>query len=189
MDEEELILLLQKKPTKGYSKLIQQYTPLVYSVVKSQISSYPKEDVEECVSDIFYEFYVNREKIDLSKGSLKGFLAFVAKRRAIDLIRKKESQKEILQKQSCSFEECEALLITKENVESNLVEKENRTELLDAIHRLGQPDSEIMIRKYFYGQSSKEIAEYLQLKPNTIDKKVGRNLGKLRKYLGGEQYE
>jgi RNA polymerase sigma-70 factor (ECF subfamily) len=50
---------------------------------------------------------------------------------------------------------------------------------------LGEPDREIIIRKYYFGQKSKEIAGVLNLRENTVDKKISRGLKKLKILLGG----
>lgn len=58
--------------------------------------------------------------------------------------------------------------------------------LSDAIDKLGEPDTTIFLRKYFFGQSSKAIAKDLDMKPNTIDKRISRGLVRLRKILEEE---
>ena len=67
---------------------------------------------------------------------------------------------------------------------------ENRSLLLQCIAELGEPDSHIFMMKYYFGYSTKMIAEKFQLKENTVDKKVQRGLQKLKKALeGGAYYE
>ncbi len=57
--------------------------------------------------------------------------------------------------------------------------------MINCIHSLGEPDSEIFIRRYYRGQSTKEIAEVFNLKENTVDKRISRGLKKLRNRFGG----
>ena len=64
------------------------------------------------------------------------------------------------------------------------MDKETRAQLIETIKKLGEPDSEIFIRKYYLGESTKEISKVLKIKGNTIDKRVSRGLGKLKKLLG-----
>ncbi len=68
-----------------------------------------------------------------------------------------------------------------------LYSKEDIEELVDSILELGEPDSEIFIRKYFFEQRAKEIAKIVHLKEGTIHTKVSRGLAKLKNLLGGEQ--
>lgn len=71
------------------------------------------------------------------------------------------------------------------HTEQIVMNKENQNELIQVIKSLGEPDCEIFIRKYYFGQSTKSIANDLGMKENTIDKKVSRGHIKLRELLGG----
>jgi RNA polymerase sigma-70 factor (ECF subfamily) len=70
--------------------------------------------------------------------------------------------------------------------EDELAEHELRREVLDAVKSLGEPDSGIIFRKYYLGQSSKEIADALNLTVSNVDTRTHRALDKLRKIFGGK---
>lgn len=184
--EEKILALLKEKPEKGLERLMDTYAGLVYTIVQNKL--YPncsKEDVEECVSAIFYEVYENRNSIDLSKGSLKSFLAVIAKRRAIDMFRKKEKlMGKVVSLEAYSSDKIidETLL----NSSAAVADQETKELIIESIKSLGEPDNEIFIRKYYFGQSTKIIAKLLGLKENTVDKKVSRGLVKLRGILKGD---
>ena len=55
--------------------------------------------------------------------------------------------------------------------------------LLDAVKSLGEPDSTIIMQKYYYGRSSSEIADFVNLKPAAIRKRMSRAMEKLKKIL------
>lgn len=182
--EDKILALLEKRPEKGLERLMDMYTGLVYTIVYNKL--YPfctKEDIEECVNSVFFEVYEKRTSIDLEKGTLKAFLAVLAKRRAIDVFRKKE--KDI--GKVVSIEQCE---VNKQETLSDMEvtghDNETKNMVIESIKSLGETDSEIFIRKYYFGQSTKIIANKLDLKENTVDKKVSRGLVKLRKILEGD---
>jgi len=181
--DKELLLLLKTDPENGLEALMDSYIGLVYTIVSRKLVSISsKEDIEECVSDIFYVFYTQRDAIDLEKGSVKAYLSTMAKRRAIDRFRQMKHSAN----KSCPLDALEyELEAEKENVECNVFASETKEMLRCGIIALGEPDSEIFIRKYYFGQSTKEIAKAVKVKENTIDKKVSRGLGKLRQALGG----
>lgn len=93
--DKELIALLKKNPEKGLDKLINSYSGFVYTIVLSKLANSSKQDIEECVSDIIFELYKNRNCIDLQKGSIKAYLAVIAKRKAIDNYRKRSGAEKI----------------------------------------------------------------------------------------------
>ena len=72
-----------------------------------------------------------------------------------------------------------------DNVADSILIEESNSVIINAIKSLGNPDSEIIIRKYYLYQSSKDISKDIGLKVNTIDKKVSRCMQKLKKLLGG----
>lgn len=58
MFDSVLLELMKTDKNKGLLHLIDQYTPLVYTIVKSKISSVcTEEDIEETVSNVFNVFY------------------------------------------------------------------------------------------------------------------------------------
>ncbi len=185
MQDIELLKEFEYDAEQALGYLIDQYADLVYSIINGKIASVgTAEDVQECVSDVFLDFYRQVRKIDLEKGTIKAYLAIIAKRKGIDLYRK------LIRIASHSIsleEENEQHEDLKTNIERSVIEKEEREFLLQAMDSLGEPDREIFIRKYYMGQKTKEIAEALNLQDNTVDKKVSRGLKKLRILLGGVQ--
>ena len=74
-------------------------------------------------------------------------------------------------------------------VEGDFLEDELRREVLNAIKLFGEPDSSIIIRKYYFGESSKEIADALKMTVSNVDTRTCRALNKLRKMFGGKEDE
>jgi RNA polymerase sigma-70 factor (ECF subfamily) len=177
-DEKELLTFLLQTPEQGLEIIMNRYMAFVYTIVYGKLSDVcKKQDMEECVSDIFFEVYRTRSLIDLEKGSLKAYLAVVAKRRAIDVFRKHKGNAEDVSLDAFGHD----WLASKDSVTAG----ENSDILVDEIKALGEPDSQILIRKYYFGQSAKAIARVLGLKENTVNKRASRALAKLKVALGG----
>lgn len=184
ISDEKLLMLLRRNPEKGLDKLMDIYAGLVYTIVYSKLKTFgTQQDVEECVSDVFYAFYQQSNRIDLEKGSVKAYLSVLARRKAIDTFRKVSRPVH----QTVSFEVAglDDSAGDRQQVEEGLIEKETRQLLIQEIKGLGEPDSEILILKFFFGCSTKVIAHQFNLKENTVDKKVSRGLNKLKAGLGG----
>lgn len=186
MDDQELLRECRKHPEQGLQFVIDRYVHLIYAIVYRKISTVgTAEDAKECVSDVFLTFHQQIDQVDLDKGSIKVYLATIANRKAVDLYRK-------LYKVSVHSVQTDGGILeshsAKTNIEEDVVNKDERKILLQAIESLGEPDKEIFIRKYYLGQKSHEIAEIMNLRNNTVDKKVSRGLKKLKNLLGGELY-
>jgi RNA polymerase sigma-70 factor (ECF subfamily) len=182
--DNELLELFRKSPEKALAKLIDNYAALVYTIVHGKICAVcSKEDIEECVSDVFYDLYKNTEHIDLQKGSIKALLSVIAKRKAIDAFRRLSK----MHHHSVSLDEpgYDTVPDKKADTQGIISAAETKAELIRGVKALGRPDSEIFIRKFYFGQSTKLIAQTLKIKENTIDKKVSRGLTKLKQELGG----
>jgi RNA polymerase sigma-70 factor (ECF subfamily) len=183
--DNEILDLLHQGDDKGLELMMNTYIGLVYTIVHSKIATIcSREDIEECASDVFYELYKNSEKVDLNKGSLKAFLVLVAKRKAIDIYRKHSKQNnKVISLDAFDFEEAVDLESDSEKIYSD---KQTRNRIIQEIKALGEPDSEILIRKYFFQQPSKVISEVMKIKTNTVDKRISRALIKLKKIWEGE---
>jgi RNA polymerase sigma-70 factor (ECF subfamily) len=184
MNDSELIKLLKKDADKGLAELMKCYTGLVCSVIKNTSSLFSSEDVEEIAGDVFFDFYRNAKKYDPSLGSIKTFLCVTAKHKAIDLARKRAQENG-----NISMDDDETFLQFSEDfaVEEDFFGKEERRALFREIDALGEPDSEIITRKFFFCESSKSIAERLGLTPSNVDVRTHRALAKLREKIGGNE--
>lgn len=74
-------------------------------------------------------------------------------------------------------------LPSEENVEEYADRKETAHAVLDAVKSLGEPDSTLIIQKYYYNRSSDDIAEMVGMKPAAVRKRVSRAVKKLRELL------
>ena len=187
MEDGKLLQLLHNNPSEGMEQLMKLYAGLVYAVIRGKLSESfcVSTDVEDCVADVFCEFYAEIEKYDLSISSIKSYLCVLARHKAIDVLRKRGRQ------QSISLDNEENLIKIADDftIEGDFVEGERRREIFDAVKSLGKPDSSIIIRKYYFGESSKEIANALSLTVPNVDTRTHRALNKLRKLFGGKADE
>ncbi|MDO5292815.1 MAG: sigma-70 family RNA polymerase sigma factor [bacterium] len=192
MKDQELLKLLKEDFAVGYSELMDTYIGLVYVIARSKLNTICSEEViEEFVSDVFYLFLNQIEDIDLNKGTIKAYLSVIAKRKAI------RTYYEQTRKPSTYSLDDDAItieLVSKKNTERRILEKEKKREIIGAIQDLGHPDSEIIIRKYYYGQTASEIGEQINMSPKSVAKRSERALVKLRRKLenvklGGLLYE
>ena len=186
MEDGKLLQLLQKDPNAGMEQLMNQYAGLVYAVVKGKLkeSFCISSDVEDCVADVFSEFYTGLSKYDPKASSIKSYLCVLARYRATDIFRKREKQNGDI---SLEDEEYFFHLSDELTDAGKLDENELRRELLSAVKELGEPDTSIIIKKYYLGASSQEIADALNMTVSNVDTRTHRALNKLRNLFGGKE--
>lgn len=162
-----------------------QYTGLVYAVVKSKLddSYYVSSDIEDCVADVFSKFYAELSDYDPKISSIKTYLCVIARNQAINVSKRRNLEGGI------SLDDEQSLLQVADDVmiDSELAEDELRREVIKAVEDLGEPDSSIIFRKFYYGESSKDIAKAVGLTVSNVDTRTHRALNKLRKMFGGNE--
>lgn len=184
MTDSEWVFLMKKSPEKGYRALIDQYGNLVYAIVLNKIKNVAsREDIEDCVSDIFVEMFQNAFNYSESSGTVKGYLSIIAKRRAIDTYRKLSGYNS---KITSIDDEMTELPPSDDNPAKEAETNITKRRLWDNIKNLGEPDTSIITLQYFYDKSASEIGLLLKMTASAVQKRSIRAREKLRKMLSNE---
>ena len=182
MTDNEWIELLKSSQKEAQEYLFSTYRNLVYVIVINKLgSSCSREDIDDCVNDVFMEIFANALKFTPETGNLKTFVGTIAKRRAIDAFRqlsRKYSSSDSLDKEEDAY-----VPVSEENIEADSDKKEQKSELWKAVKELGEPDSTIITYQYFYGMTVVKIAEKLNMKRDAVQKRSTRARDKLKKIL------
>lgn len=181
MSESEIRSKLQDSPESGQRALFDEYYSYVYAIALRILrGKIAVSDIEECVIDIFAEIMMH---IDPNReGSLKGYIGTVAKRRAVSRLRTMNGNSSMsISIDSDDFGE----LVSDFDVEQTAENSSVSEMLLNEIRALGEPDSVIVIQKYFYDRKSGEIGRIVGLSPTAVRVRLGRAMKKLKKALAG----
>ena len=181
MSEEELLRLMRQEPERGAALFMERYLRLIWSIVAGRAGSVAgRAELEDCVSNVVYELYRDMDKIDLSRGSLRGYVAVRARRSAVELYQRCQKERERL---GADLPDSAG----GPQPEEELLRQEERSALLSAIGGLGETDRAIILRKYFFYQPTKQIARDLHMRPGAVDTRASRALDKLKEMMGGEK--
>ncbi len=173
-EEERLIAGLKKRRHGSLERAIELYTPYVTVVAYNVIGAVmTKEDIEEVVSDVFVSLWRGASMIDAGKGSLRAYLAAAARNGAKNKLRSLRPSEEIDERTVSSYPE----------PYESLEKKEERALIIELINALGEPDSEIFFRYYYYGEKIKKIAAATGLCAATVKTKLSRGRKKIREML------
>jgi len=179
MTDNEIISLMISSPSQGRRALFDEYCNYVYAIAASKLRTCgSREDIEECVSDIFAELYRICEKGFTA--ALKAVVCSVAKRRSIDAYRKlSRGYGRTVSIDDEDFRE----MPSGDRVDENSERADTRRVILSKIGELGEPDSTIIIQQYFYNRTAREIAEAVSLTAANVQKRSSRARAKLRELL------
>ena len=179
MDDREIHSLLMTDRNAGIKQVMKKYAGFVFAIVKSRLGGIcDSSEIEDCASDVFIRFSDNCEKFDPDRSSLKTYLGVMAKNLASNYARDRFPAESV---DLDGFIEIPDTY----DLEDEAAEKELSKTVIRQIKLLGTPDSDIIFRKYYLGQSSKQIATELKMKPSNVDVRAHRAMEKLRKALGG----
>ena len=182
MTHDEYRMLLKTDASRAQRAVFDEYFNYVYVIVFNRLRSCgSREDIDECVSDVFVEvFSAYAPEMPLT-GDIKGFIGVIAARRSTDYYRRLSGKPDTVS----IYDENAGLLpaAADDDVQKAAEEKLMCQKLLEVIDSLGEPDSTIIMQKYFFGRSSKEISKILSLAPVSIRVRSARALKKLRKML------
>ncbi|MCR4647214.1 MAG: sigma-70 family RNA polymerase sigma factor [Oscillospiraceae bacterium] len=182
MTETQIRSLMYHDPKKGQRALFDEYYTYVYAIAYRKICGIgTREDVEECVSDVFHEVF--RQVGNISEGSLKAYIGTVAKNKAINVCRYVCARS----RRAESLDEFEQEYASDQNVEQDVEQSELTDRLLSCIEELGEPDATIIVQKYYYDRKSYEIAAMIGKNPAWVRTRCKRILKRLREALADLQ--
>ena len=179
MTDERILKLLINKDEKALYKLSGKYDNLLSYIISNIVGNRP-EDVEECLNDTYFKVWKNAHKIDLKKASLKTYLKYVARNTAINRIRDL-SKDEIMLEHGDAEEMLKNYVSISKGPEDRAMIEEDVNLLKNILDDLKPREKELVIRKYFYIQSSKVIAQEMNMEVTTVDSYLSRLRKKMKK--------
>lgn len=176
MTDEKLMKAIAAREEGAMNRLMDKYSRLLWSVAAAVLRPMGSdEDLEECVADVFVFLWLNPEKFDPSRGTLKSYLSMVARSRALNRCRQLARQPSI---------PLDALPLAQElEIAPELPDTERADALRAAVDALSEPDREILVRRYYYDQKPREIAAALDLPVKQIENRLYRTKCLLRRQL------
>lgn len=168
-----LLAYIPDEDHQQFTEIYYKYRPLVRYIAYERLKK--RQDIEDSVQETFY--YIAK-KFDTIKHkddeAMKGYICAAARGFAITFYRKRQS----IENKTYAYVDT-----LTERVTDNSFEIFNRLDLEKAMAKLSEEEQSIVELKFFYGMSSKEVAEIHGLTPANARKKLERIKAKLRKDL------
>lgn len=176
MNDERTISAIRHRDEAAINEVIRKYSKLLWSVAGPVLSSIGStQDIEECVADTFIYLWDHPDKFDPRRGKLKTWLSIIARTQAINRYR------EIAKRDTVPLEDIG--FMDHLGIVDDILKEETRRALIAAINALGEPEREILIRRYYYEQKPKEIALALDMSVKQVDNRLYQTKLKLREAL------
>jgi len=171
MNDKKQIKLLQRGDEKALETIILTYTNYVGTVIANQLGGFSEQStVEELASDVFFSLWQNR--LTLKGCNLKSWLGTAARNKAKNYIRSRRIVFEELNE--------DTIICSDDNAFDKLEAKEQNEVIMKALSRLEKSEQDILIRYYFYNQTTKQISDETKINYETVKSKLNRSRKKLK---------
>ena len=177
-DEKDFIERLKQGDPAGAEILMQQYKPLLTYLISPILSD--ERDREDCLSEVIVKVLENIRHYDPEKASFTTWLTAITRNAALNKLRQNRNRRE-----EAMDEQMPSQGLTPEE---NLLREERKKALENALHQLFRKDKLLFYRKYYYCQSTAQIAAELGLSQRAVEGRLYRIKKHLRELLGGEGY-
>ena len=179
MQENTVERLLLEKNEQGMDALLLHYGPLMRYIIAPILQN--PQDREDCLSEVSMRVWEKIGQFDGEKGSFHAWLTAITRNTALNHARRASG--------SSAEELSESTPSPELSPEEALLKKERQEALKTALSRLSYKDRLLFYRKYYYRQSTAQIAAELGMTERAVEGKLYRVKKHLRKSLGGEACE
>lgn len=174
MGEQEIIRLIRDRDPAGMDELLLHFGPLMRYIISPILPD--QRDQEECLSEAAMRAWDRIEQFDPLLGSWTGWLTVLTRNAALNRARSLRGE---------TGELTEDLPSPEPTPEEVLLRQERQEALYRALSGLSTRDRALIYRKYFYMQSTEQIARELGATPRAVEGRLYRLRKQLRKRLGG----
>lgn len=170
---------IRNRDILAYEYMISKYTKPIYCLAYNILSqSLKREDIEECVSDVFLDAWLKINEFDQEKGNFRTWLLILTKYKALTYKRKKKARNVI------SIEKFE--IKSSYDLEKQFFLRQDQEKIIEIINSFNKIDKEIFFRRYFFGEKVGDLAKSFNLSRSAIDNRLLRGRKIIKEVLNYE---
>lgn len=176
MREASALRQLQQGSQQALAWFMDRYAAYVSAVIYHVSgASLNAADLEEVASDVFLILWERAGTV--RPESVKAWLGSVARNQARRRCRARGT--------ALPLEE-DVLIVDPQTPEGRLMDSERDRLVREAVLAMDQPDREIFLRHYYYGQTVAAVAREMELPEGTVKTRLARGRDKLRRCLSAD---
>ncbi|MBQ8078883.1 MAG: sigma-70 family RNA polymerase sigma factor [Oscillospiraceae bacterium] len=176
MTDKELCALIREDPARGHAALYDTYANYMYAIIFRILRDRgSREDAEDCLVETLLE--IIRHIGCIEPDSLRAYIGQASRNRALNY------SAALGRRARGAVPLEDAPEPSETHVEEDVEQKALQSRLLREIEALGEPDSTILIQKYYYDRKMPEIARMVGLTANAAQVRCHRALKRLRETL------
>lgn len=180
MNEKEIVNLIRAHNELGMEELIIHYGALIRYIIAPIVTN--THDQEECFYEVTMRAWDKIELYDPDRGTWTVWLTAITRNTALNYIRNNRSNNyhdEISDEMVSPLRTHEEIILINEQKEA----------LVRALNKLTYKERYLFYRKYYYMQSTAQIAAELGTSIRSVEGRLYRLKKRLQKLLGGDFHE
>lgn len=177
VQEQEMIAQLLQKDERGMEALLLHYGPLMRYIIAPILPD--PQDREECLSEVSMRVWSRVAQFDPARGSWTAWLTAITRNTARNYHRSAQNRRDT---QAIP----EGTPAPDASPEEAILQAERSAAVHAALGRLSPGDRALFYRKYYYLQSTAQIAAELGMTARAVEGRLYRLKKQLRRMLGGE---
>ena len=174
MGESEIIELIRARDERGAEELLRHFGALIRYVIAPILPD--ERDREDCLSEVLMRIWDGIGGFDPERGSWRAYISAAARNAALNRARTDRAAEVLPDGVS-----------TQPGPEEAVIAREEIDELRRAIDALPPGDRALIYRKYYYRQSTAQMASELGLTARAVEGRLYRIKKRLGAALGGER--
>jgi RNA polymerase sigma-70 factor (ECF subfamily) len=179
--DRELVLGIRRGDEEAFRGLFSRYAPSAKAIALRVVRQ--SHLAEEIVQEAFLALWRNPDGYDQQRGSVKSWLMGMVHHRAVDLVRREESQRRRAERTASQIVEIES--DHADEVVDQIGLPEERRRVRAALDELPQEQRAVIEMMYFDGKSQSQIAEATGLPLGTVKSRTLLGMRRLRATLTG----
>ena len=153
-----------------------KYEPQIRAVV-SNILIYANQpnDIDDCVNTVFLKIMEKLRQYNETRGSMETFITVIARSAALNYCKNNiRKSKELIGDENLDY--LSSPIEYQDEIEMKLLVE-------SIVSKLNSQESLLFTMRFLYYETPEKIAECLQIKRNTVDKRISRLKNKIKKIL------
>lgn len=183
MEDKQIVALYCDRQESAIEKTAEKYGKYCFSIADNILHN--TEDSEECVNDTWMKAWLSIPPT--IPAYLRVFLGKITRNLSFDKYRASHSAKRGGGEMPLILDELEEVLIGGSDIEAEYERKELVEAINTFLYALSEKDSKIFVRRYFFAETTGEIAERFHLKESNVRVILSRTRKKLQAYLIEEE--
>lgn len=178
--DDELLRRVRSGDDHAFRELFARYAPVANALAHRLVRQ--THLAEEIVQEAFLSLWRNPERYDRSKGSVRSWLMGAVHHRAVDVVRREESQRRRAGQAATALE-----VVVEDPVDELVAEVDRPREqalVRQALDDLPEEQRDVIAKMYFDGSTQREIAEQTGLPLGTVKSRTLLGMRRLRAILG-----